>query len=563
MTNYENEGVAQTASDELACINPGCPEFGASYPPALVTVTNGVPVCGTCEQAMRSVGAIATEATRTAEVDAILEKQGVSREQATGAAEPLPAGDRESNEATSLMDTISSKQLGAIGALGDIKNVDAAIECRKLMQCEVEELSKNAAEKFIRHLQDIPNPTPPADTNGNPSDADRRKEATAAAEANTGQAAQATASDLVPEFGNVLAKREPTALAYGFPPAVDALIVKAKLSPEQTSDLLGKFGNLFAQIDGWRDAVESIVIRDENDEEGIAKARKIAKAMADDRINAEKRKKLIKEPYLRPSQLIDGVFNIYIDEAAPIEKLALEKAKTKELAEQARKEKVRAERETRLTPFVENVKAFDLRPDVMTDEAFDQLLLNSKNAHEAAEADKKRKEEERQRAEDEAAAERVKIRRINDRTAELSAMGFVKDVAGERYALEDLSVFDREIENANEEAWSRIVSDIKPKAEAARVEADRKRKEGEEALRQKQEEERLRESGELEKKRAEERARFATDREKLALWVDTLDRLTATVPAMQNERTQTLVGEFKGELAGVVARFRHKIEQLP
>jgi hypothetical protein len=57
--------------------------------------------------------------------------------------------------ASSLADQITAKQLGMIKAIAREIGIDADEECRGLLQCTTDELSKRAASQFIKHLQDI------------------------------------------------------------------------------------------------------------------------------------------------------------------------------------------------------------------------------------------------------------------------------------------------------------------------------------------------------------------------------------------------------------------------
>jgi hypothetical protein len=59
------------------------------------------------------------------------------------------------NEATSLMNMITSKQLAMIRALAREADVDGEAECRQLMGCSIDLLSKSAAKDLIEHLQNI------------------------------------------------------------------------------------------------------------------------------------------------------------------------------------------------------------------------------------------------------------------------------------------------------------------------------------------------------------------------------------------------------------------------
>ena len=58
--------------------------------------------------------------------------------------------------AQSLGDLITAKQLGMIRALAREASVNSDEECRALMNCKTDELSKRAASYLITHLQSLP-----------------------------------------------------------------------------------------------------------------------------------------------------------------------------------------------------------------------------------------------------------------------------------------------------------------------------------------------------------------------------------------------------------------------
>jgi len=57
--------------------------------------------------------------------------------------------------ARSLGDMVTAKQLGMIRSIGRNSEIDVDAECREMMRCSVEELSKRAASDLIDHLQTI------------------------------------------------------------------------------------------------------------------------------------------------------------------------------------------------------------------------------------------------------------------------------------------------------------------------------------------------------------------------------------------------------------------------
>lgn len=474
-------------------------------------------------------------------------------------------------------------QMATIRTLALTHGVDPYIECRKAMQLEMNELDITSADRFIHHLRGLPFPS--AAESDEPGDdwaeklgdeykaqqakddqakLDEKKlitETKARAEENTSSAATSVHSELVPEFGNVLASREPTAIAFGFPPAVDALIKKAKLNPEQTTQLLSKFGDLFSQMDGWRSKLDAIVITGVEDTEAIAAAKELFKAIQTDRLNVEKRKQIIKEPYLKPAQLIDGVFRVYMDEITPLERAALAKAKYIENLENERKEKIRAHRVEQLAPFVENIAAFNLHPDVMTDEAFDTVLATQKELHAARQAQAEREAQERQRREDEAAAERVRLRRQTERRSQLSAMGFTRDEENKRMVLDVLNVYDIDIDNEVDATWTKRVEGIAPMAEAIRLDLKEKQDAADRLIREKAEAERLANDAAAREAREREAALLAPDKVKLTRLAEAIDAIEFFDTT--NEKVIEILGEVKMDLYNAATKLRRKIDQLP
>jgi len=57
--------------------------------------------------------------------------------------------------AKSLGDLVTGKQLGMIKALGRTLNIDLRNECKAVMHCNFDELSKRGASQFITHLQEL------------------------------------------------------------------------------------------------------------------------------------------------------------------------------------------------------------------------------------------------------------------------------------------------------------------------------------------------------------------------------------------------------------------------
>jgi hypothetical protein len=130
----------------------------------IVTVTVALSIDGITREGVGTGRAISETGIKKAEHDALKraavkfgiarelykrEFDSIEREEAGGAPE---VGDPV---ARSLGDLVTAKQLGMIKGLARDAKVEADIECKQVMQCNVDELSKRAASDFIEHLKDL------------------------------------------------------------------------------------------------------------------------------------------------------------------------------------------------------------------------------------------------------------------------------------------------------------------------------------------------------------------------------------------------------------------------
>lgn len=144
------------------------------------------------------------------------------------------------------------------------------------------------------------------------------------------------------------------------------------------------------------------------------------------RTEAEKTRKELKADSLLRGKAIDGINNVLLYQLKPVEDRLEAIEKAEEIAAAKKKEELRIQREAALAPYVLEVHLYPVAD--MKQEAFDQLLANSKAAHEAAEKAKADAEaerlkqieaarlaEEKRRSEEQAERERLKAE--NDRLA--------------------------------------------------------------------------------------------------------------------------------------------------
>lgn len=318
------------------------------------------------------------------------------------------------------------------------------------------------------------------------------------------------ADNLVPAFGETLEKYESGALAFGFPPAVDALITKTGIDNVRAEMVLSNFRKAFEMASVWQQRASAIVVTDASQVELIAEAKAMHKIIRDDRINVEKRRKELKEPSLREGQLIDGVANVYKDLLEPIEKHLHGQAKFVENLEAERKAKLAEERGAKLALFDVDPKTFPTLGD-MTDEAFEIVYNGVRQKYQELQAEA----ETRLKAEREREIENERLRQENarleaDRKAEADRAAEQKRIADEATA---------KLKQAEEEK--------------ARIEAERLAE--------------------------EERLRLAPDKDKLLDFAAMIERIS--VPEL-DLKCMPLMGDVERDLQDIVAKIRKFAETL-
>jgi hypothetical protein len=320
------------------------------------------------------------------------------------------------------------------------------------------------------------------------------------------------ADDLVPTFGEALKPYEQSAIAYGFPPAVDALITKTGIDEERAEMVLINFRQAFQLAGAWAQKAQGLVVTDESQTEMIAEAKRLHKIVRDDRINVEKRRKELKERPLREGQLIDGVANVYKDLLEPIETHLLKGAKFVENLEAERKAKLAQERGAKLALFEVDPKTFSNLGD-MTDEAFAIVYSGVRQQYQEIQAEA----EARLKAEREREIENERLRKENER-------------------LES----ERAAEAARAAEQQRIANEATAKLKAQQEETDRK---------------------EAERKAEEERLRLGPDKDKLVDLAQRIIEITHDLPDV-DPKFDWLLSEVKSDLGTIVRKIQVQTERL-
>lgn len=189
----------------------------------------------------------------------------------------------------------------------------------------------------------------------------------------------------------------------------------------------------------YKAEVDQLVIKDENDIDGMEKAREMRLAIRRKRLDVETLHKEKKADALKMGQTLDEIKREILSELEPLEADLQAKEDFAKLAEQKRKNDLFNERAELLKPYIgEDAKKIQLAE--LGQPAFDAML----NGYRLSFADKIRVEEEARKQREEQA---VKDKAENDRRAELqlrinklSSMKMVFNVQEQAYTYDTLVV---------------------------------------------------------------------------------------------------------------------------
>jgi hypothetical protein len=125
----------------------------------LLVITVAITAAGTVREGIGRAPAIDHDAFARAEAEAV--RSASEKFRAPSAQAPARHDANRvfpSNPiARSLFDLVTAKQLGMIRAMSRELGLDPSEECREMMECSPDELSKRAASAFIGHLLEIRN----------------------------------------------------------------------------------------------------------------------------------------------------------------------------------------------------------------------------------------------------------------------------------------------------------------------------------------------------------------------------------------------------------------------
>jgi len=172
------------------------------------------------------------------------------------------------------------------------------------------------------------------------------------------------------------------------------------IAPEQIDALQSSFMPFFQQAIEWKEKAMAINVTNSAQKEEIKQARTARLALKGIRVDTEKRRKEMKEESLRKGKAIDGMANVIFYLIEPIEKYLQEQEDFSARLEAKEREETRQLREIESDPYWAFFpQTVDL--GTITDEVFASLLNGAKLQKQAADAERKRQEDE--------AAEKLRI----------------------------------------------------------------------------------------------------------------------------------------------------------
>jgi colicin import membrane protein len=338
------------------------------------------------------------------------------------------------------------------------------------------------------------------------------------------------------------------------------------LPPSMLSNIHEGFQSAFEQAEAWREKALAVKVTSLADKEAMKQAREMRLALKNIRVEAEKKRKTLKEDALVMGRAIDGVNNLLLAAIQPLERHLEEQEKFAErLAEQERQRRL-AERTEALQPYLEAGQAVPAL-DVMTDDQFAKYLDDAKILHAAKIEAAKKAEAERIAREQAEAAERERLRIENERlraeAAEREAKAKAEREAAERAQREAAEKARKEREaieakaKAEREAAERELVRIKAESEAAAANEREARAKLEAELAAKKAAEEAKAQAEA---AAAKEAAAAPDKAKLRTIAASVRKLD--LPTVSTSEGEAVLAEIKAKIEGFAKWIETQTEKL-
>lgn len=180
------------------------------------------------------------------------------------------------------------------------------------------------------------------------------------------------------------------------------------IEPARVAQVIDRLAPLYHEIDAIARDTEGVVVISVEQKEDMERARRARLCIRELRVRAEKVRKQEKDEYLKMSRVIDRLAQIPTALAEKAEARLLEQEEFAARVEAARLDALESERAKALAPYYRDVHVFDLRG--MSEDQFAEALR-------CAQAAKREREEEAERARKAAAEREAAQRAENERLA--------------------------------------------------------------------------------------------------------------------------------------------------
>ena len=263
---------------------------------------------------------------------------------------------------------------------------------------------------------------------------------------------------------------EPLTLEVTDDSPLSVAVAPYQLEAQSRQACLSRFQPLFQEAAQLIDRAKSINITTASTPTDKKLVKTLRLALKDVRCRAEAERKTLKEDSLRRGKAIDAMATLVKCTIEPVEQHLEDQEKFEERQEAARKAALKAEREVQLAVHKVDTTFYSLGE--MPQEAFDQLLENTKMAHQRRLDDQRKAEEDRIKAENERLAREAAIRAENERLKKEAEEREAR-VAAERQAAEAAAKAERErVAKEKAEAEAKAASERAVIEERARLERE-------------------------------------------------------------------------------------------
>jgi hypothetical protein len=341
------------------------------------------------------------------------------------------------------------------------------------------------------------------------------------------------------------------------------LVNKSELQSGTRELLITSFEPLFLQAKEWREKAEALVVTDATQVSEMKQAREGRLALKSIRVEADKKRKELKEDSTRYNNAVQGIYNTIQALIVPIEQHLEKQEKFAEIAEDNRK---KALHDSRLLALREYNFQYDTGFHLgdMSEESYQSLLDGCKIANEKRIAEEKRIEEEKIAAE-KAMREKAEAQRIENERLKKEAADQQIRLAKER---EQAEAQRKEIEEKARKEREEIarLAKIESEKQAAIIKAERaKREKAElELLAKKQHEAQQAEALEKQQKadqKAAKKLAAAPDKDKLGILALQLEKIFYP-DDVKTDEAKKIVADTKALINKVINHVKTKTNEL-